>query len=209
MYMTKQLGQHSEEGFIRGFSRYYISEMIIETETWEDLTTELINFEHKGDLKSCYDEYRIFNIALVLQQKLCEVVGMAYKANHIKDPTSLNNYVLKIATLNLGKDAKKILETETSNSETGIYTPHGLPYVAGLTLGQIIKLFTDFVAVPNKDTLDIKNDLLKFNTKRNELMHNLFSSRIKSLELQETINLGKGLIRELDEIHSEYLFPST
>lgn len=212
--MSKDLEKHTEEGFVRGFHRYLISEMIVESKTWKDLEIKLEEyFEEKGYLEDCYDEYRILNIALQLQQRLCEILGMAYKANHLKKETLLKSSVVNRTRKTLGisttEEALSLLEIETNGSDTGIYTPHALLYVASLTLGQVINYFRDFINIPNKEILSIADDLSKFNTKRNELVHNLFSSRIAPLDKEEIINSGINLINQLDEIHREYLFSTS
>jgi hypothetical protein len=206
--MNKRIEKHSEEGFVRGFNRYFLSQLIVDSESWHDFVKELTRYEISDELNACYGEYRLFNIFLLLQQILPEIIGLAYKHNCLENEQALKKFVLEKTGRYLKineEEAEKILQKEIIGNDTSFYTPHVLLYVVGLGLGELIHIVRSHVRFPGIDAQKITNELSKLNKERNVLMHNLFTSRIPELQLTELIELAKNILKTLQDIHAEYL----
>jgi len=203
MANKRPIGDHSDEKFGDGFSRYCIASLIIESKSWDDLIVKLKEINLKTNYQNLlYQEFKFYNCILIVEQKLCNLLEKLDLAKNPKEIKGIKTYLTeklkRYRAIKNIEDAKAILDKEAENDDSDLLVPHILFYVCGLSLGDLIYLMREMTDdfVGRKKILD---KLQEFNDYRTDIIHNLLSSRINiKNQIENGIELGIELEKLLD-----------
>lgn len=194
--VNKKLKKHKDVYFNSGFGRYFVIDLILDSNSWKELEEELKKYEMDGFNKICFLEYKLFNLTLSIEYTLSHLLEQFFKANKITNKDSLFRYILKetmkYRKLNESRTTK-ILNKEIGPNKNNLCSPNVLFYVAGIGLGSLVHIFRTYTeSFSNKDNIIKK--LQGFNKYRNDAIHNLLSSRINSpKQIIRAIKIGNEL----------------
>lgn len=200
--MKKTIKKHSDKDFIYGISRYFCGELVIGSDSWEELFADLEEHQHSNFTKQSFDEYKLFNLTIMIEYKLVHILELFFNENKLdknKAYIHVLNSCKKYRRLN-NMDAKKVLKKEMGGNQSNIFSPHILFYVAGCSLGDILHIFDKYT-----DTFSQKDTIVKrlrgFKSKRNDFTHNLLSSRINQQKLlSRALSVGLKLVKTFEEM---------
>lgn len=193
---------HSNQNFAQGFERYLHSNSVIRSNSWQEYFDECKELQHEGAEEISFKEYKAFNLTLNIEQLISSVL---FSMNNVDlvDLEKVRAEVLKsiksFRRCDL-REAEQIIFSEFGNETGRMLSPHGLLYVSGMTLGKLIYML-DRCTNDFESKNRLITDLFVYTRLRNDLTHNVFSSRFNLGDsLDKCITMGIGIHDYLDKL---------
>ncbi|MFA5232154.1 MAG: hypothetical protein WC410_00505 [Candidatus Paceibacterota bacterium] len=193
--------EDSEEGFIRGFHRYFLITHILSSDSWEDLEKNLRIYEKEkaGEyINILYKEFQFYNLIKDIEYDIADTLFSALiNKRKLRSHQGIENLLIskikKYRGINDRQDVKNLIQRETLGKNRYLLSPHLLYFVSGCGIGDLMAIIRD-----NFNDFDKKENLLKeleiFNDIRTKIIHNLLSSRINyKEEIKKGLNSGKKI----------------
>jgi len=189
------------------FKRYWLAEIVLECEGWDELFGRLAKLDSSNDSAILFIHLRTVYLSLVLQHIAAEVLVLACAKNDIRRFKSARIFIVKQIKrrrcLQTDEEASGILDDETRSTPERIFSPHVLFYVARLSLGGIVTLLQ--TQLQSGRAAKIAADMEKLKVARDAIAHRLFSGRGDlDREFNEGIAAGLSAWKLLQQILREY-----
>lgn len=206
--MVKKAGEHSDSIFVNKLHRYCLIDLILESDSFLDFENKLkkSKLAKKEDSHFIFQEFKLFNLVIKVEYELVTLIEKFYQ-NEIVKKEELYNFIFnKIKRFRYlsNEETEDLISEETDGEEQRLYTPHCLFYIAGVGLGLLIHMIKDYTN-SFEEKSGIVEELIEFRDYRNNLIHNLLSSRIESgKEIKKAIDLGEKLEETLEAMTKKY-----
>jgi len=204
---SKTIKSHSDSNWFKGFSRYMLMTLIVDSNSWSDMEAELkkrYDDDCKKKTSQLFNEFKLHNVILGVEYHITDLLNnFLAKENKIKNWDKLKNRFVEKIERNKNKtknEAKEILRNETGGKRERMLTPALMFDSARFGLGELIGYINEFTSsFPEKKKL--VNKLTEFNRIRNIVIHRLITSRENvEEEIEKGILKGKESIDLINEI---------
>ena len=202
---SKTMKPHSDSNWAKGFSRYVLMTLIVDSSSWSEMEAEFKKHygdDYKKKTLQLFNEFKLYNVILGAEYHITDLLNnFLVKENKIKWDELKNGFVEKInRKMKDRNEAEKILENETDGKKEKMLTPAMMFDFAEFGLGELIDYISKFTSsFPEKKKL--VNKLTEFNRSRNIVIHKLISSRENvEEEIENGILKGKESIDLIDKI---------
>jgi hypothetical protein len=202
--MTRVIG-------LQVFLGYASIEKILESNSFFELEGKMKkSFSEKAAgalLNLFWKEFQFQHSFRRVEQSLCTYCETVQKNSDFKNSEAAKEYIIqkifrnkRFKTLH---EAEQLLISETHGNDERIYTPHVLFLVSGFSMG----IFIDFIRTHVKHS-ERKTDLIdllsEVNKRRNLITHNVFSSRVNSIDNIETALTLTNKIYDFLKVYNGY-----
>ncbi|MDD3101581.1 MAG: hypothetical protein PHE59_00310 [Patescibacteria group bacterium] len=202
--MRKEIKKHSDKNAFRGMNRYFNADLVVDSNSWEELFENLERYKISSNFKNqSFNEYKLFNLTIKIEYKLTMILELFLKEGKLVRSEAYKHILetcKKYRRLITKKETEKLLKREMKNDDSNLFSPHVLFYIAGCGLGDILHIFENCT-----DNFSDKDKIVKqlrgFKDKRNDFTHNLLSSRINSFKLlSRALLVGQKLYNTFDQM---------
>lgn len=194
----KEPGKHTDQNWSKGFNLWFLLDKVSSLSTFEELLNndQFTTSEREVLLKLI----RIQSYATILEQTLIAVMDGEWddfsEAKKEVVRQEVKRRTIKYRNLTKKKDpdeeAERLIKEQISSSSK-IIIPPILQYVAGYTMGNLLKLAQDHFTIDKQ----ILTKMEEFKEARNYVMHNSTSSRE---DIDSHFETGLTVAKELEEM---------
>lgn len=212
MSNKRPIEQHSDNGFIQGFGKYFLIDTILKSNSWDELIANIkkikVGFPWEDLL---FKEFKFYNLVKKVEQNIADLLMTFLIENKLINKSAEN---IKKTLCDKIKGYRKdgavddaITEVEDKLKECKdddcrlkrLLNPDSLFYISGGWLGNLISIIReDTKYFENKDKLLEK--LNTFNDIRTDVIHNSLTSRGEGLlkKIESGLVIGEEILEIID-----------
>ncbi|MFA5729620.1 MAG: hypothetical protein WC938_00095 [Candidatus Paceibacterota bacterium] len=212
MSNKRPIEQHSDDGFIQGFEKYFLIDTILKSNSWDELVSNIEKLKVKFPWESLlFKEFKFYNLLKKVEQNISDLlITFLIENNFInKSHEDIKKYLFdrikqyrKDGAISeaMNEIEEKLKECKDENCKLKrLLNPDCLFYISGRYLGDLIYIIREYTN-DFEDKTELLEKLNNFNDARTDIIHNSLTSRGEGLSeiIDNGLILGKEILEIID-----------